>query len=862
VGDFEYDVFVSYSREDGEVVGGLVERLRRDGYTVWFDETDMPAAGGVGDCLDHALSSCRQAIICLSDDYCRKDYTQYELRLNFQLDPANLRDRTIPVIVRPLTVPVPAEIKIIPWADLTDPASFESQYRRVAASIVSKRPQPSFASAAEIRSLRRLQNADLVLVQMMRYAKELYAFVYGREISGPVPQETTELAAKLKHCRKLPVFVHMHISTIQGYAALIDYRDISLATVEPGLQALSGLSTWASQRYDVKREEEDPFEALWRQLSQEWGHDGAARLPQASYELADGWRRFTAMGAVYRGRNTEDGSPADLLLVPVPRSRAQSFVSEMERCGGGETAPLLVRARGWFEAPEAGEWGFVALGRPEAVTLQVLGERFQPLPQGLALALSAQLLRAYGQVSSASPAVAHCLFRPGNLVVDRSGVVRLRWDWSQQDPEQDGDHPATVRRREGFWFCRTDRASEEAARQGDWAAVRSVVAETLRGSGDLSGAIAQVEAAKSIDEALGVIAQAASVPADDQEILRVAVESCFEGNSLPAWLWPPRAAPAQPPPPAAPPPENLRLRCRILVDCLKAWPLGDDGVVGWQSDGRLVLLRLEDGGTVWCDAKPMRPRVAARSPEGAVAIGSWEGEVRWFADGRLQGSTRLGWTIGDIRAHQGHWLAGSWNGHLQVLGKGGEPAELLPVPDGVFCIAVSGGDDSAALSLGGVVSVYQAGERVAQTTPLRKAADMAFASGVLLVLTDEGLITVGAGGRVGKPDRLPARGALRLVTCPDTESCLLASERGHSWIIDRSETYPRGPWLPRGDVTLETARGFRRCTVASDGGGYGYWRDGARACNWAEALAASISVDGRRIVVTMPGVIEVYEDEA
>ena len=37
-GEFQYDVFLSHSSQDKEVVRDVAERLRKDGLKVWFDE--------------------------------------------------------------------------------------------------------------------------------------------------------------------------------------------------------------------------------------------------------------------------------------------------------------------------------------------------------------------------------------------------------------------------------------------------------------------------------------------------------------------------------------------------------------------------------------------------------------------------------------------------------------------------------------------------------------------------------------------------------------------------------------------------------------------------------------------------------
>ena len=356
--------------------------------------------------------------------------------------------------------------------------------------------------------------------------------------------------------------------------------------------------------------------------------------------------------------------------------------------------------------------------------------------------------------------------------------------------------------------------------------------------------------------------------------MRVAVECWLDHKDLPPWLDKleepePKPVPPVPQPPAeekiepASPlpqrPAGLYLAFKISVVSLGAWPLGADNVVVWQPDRHLAIMPV-DGGQSWRDDKPIRVRRVSLA-SGGLAIGSWEGYVRWFAEGRLMGSAAARWTIGDLQSYMGDWLAGSWNGQLQILSGDGASQPVNPAPqDGVCRIAVSRGERFATLSMRGDVSLYN-GARTGQTEPLPFAYGLAFADGILVVLTEPGLVAVEPGGRTGRPDRLPARGALRLVASPAEEKCLLVNERGQSWIVDRTGTYPRGPWLPRGDDSLVTACNFRRCIAAADGGGYVYWRDAFKVRTWPEALYATISPDGRRIIVTQPDVVEVYDED-
>ncbi|HNQ98306.1 MAG TPA: toll/interleukin-1 receptor domain-containing protein, partial [Treponemataceae bacterium] len=126
---YRYDLFISYASEDFEQARKLVTRLQQDGYRVWFDKTEMPGTGQVSGNLGQAVDDSRQFIICLSDTYCRKDYTQYELQIIFSKDPANSRNtRIVTQIAASLPEKIPDSISFVPRLDLSRQENYEQEY--------------------------------------------------------------------------------------------------------------------------------------------------------------------------------------------------------------------------------------------------------------------------------------------------------------------------------------------------------------------------------------------------------------------------------------------------------------------------------------------------------------------------------------------------------------------------------------------------------------------------------------------------------------------------------------------------------------------------------------------------------------
>lgn len=92
---FEWDVFVSYAREDKAIADALVNELKSRGITVWHDDR-LDLADPLRASIDKALLASRFGIAILSQTYFDKDWTQRELEAMFALE-KNGRKFIIPV---------------------------------------------------------------------------------------------------------------------------------------------------------------------------------------------------------------------------------------------------------------------------------------------------------------------------------------------------------------------------------------------------------------------------------------------------------------------------------------------------------------------------------------------------------------------------------------------------------------------------------------------------------------------------------------------------------------------------------------------------------------------------------------------
>src|SRR5688572_12094716 len=98
--DFKYDVFLSHSPKDTEIVRAVAERLRADGLIVWFAEWEIKARStkAVRDkMIEGGLEHSRVLVLCMSANAFGSDWAQLEAgTLRFR-DPVNNERRFIPL---------------------------------------------------------------------------------------------------------------------------------------------------------------------------------------------------------------------------------------------------------------------------------------------------------------------------------------------------------------------------------------------------------------------------------------------------------------------------------------------------------------------------------------------------------------------------------------------------------------------------------------------------------------------------------------------------------------------------------------------------------------------------------------------
>ena len=117
--EFEYDVFLSHSSSDKEIVRKIAQGLASRGVRVWFDETEIEIGGNIPSEIEKGLTHSRHVILCMPLRFFASDWSEAERSGTVFEDPANKRGRLIPLLLEDCEIPpLLAPLK---YADFREP---------------------------------------------------------------------------------------------------------------------------------------------------------------------------------------------------------------------------------------------------------------------------------------------------------------------------------------------------------------------------------------------------------------------------------------------------------------------------------------------------------------------------------------------------------------------------------------------------------------------------------------------------------------------------------------------------------------------------------------------------------------------
>ena len=154
--EFAFDVFLSHSHKDKEIVSALAERLRSDGLRVWYDDWEVRPGDSIPARIEEGLERSRVLVLCMSANAFGSDWAQLEAGTFRFRDPLNRERRFIPV--RLDDAPIKGSLAQFLYADWRLD-SREQEYTKLLAA--ARDPAPTVAEPTEDR--QQFQGAVLSL---------------------------------------------------------------------------------------------------------------------------------------------------------------------------------------------------------------------------------------------------------------------------------------------------------------------------------------------------------------------------------------------------------------------------------------------------------------------------------------------------------------------------------------------------------------------------------------------------------------------------------------------------------------------------------------------------------------------------
>ena len=140
--EYLYDVFISYSPADREwVAEWLLPRLEQAGLRVAIDYRDFIVGMPRIENIERAIANSRRTIAVLTPEWLDSEWNAFEGLLVRTLDPAALKRKLLPVLLRPCELP--ESIAALEKVDLTVERYWERQVRRLVRDVEDAIPIPA-----------------------------------------------------------------------------------------------------------------------------------------------------------------------------------------------------------------------------------------------------------------------------------------------------------------------------------------------------------------------------------------------------------------------------------------------------------------------------------------------------------------------------------------------------------------------------------------------------------------------------------------------------------------------------------------------------------------------------------------------
>jgi hypothetical protein len=133
----DFDVFISYSRQDEAWVRDwLLPQLERQGICAYVDFRHFDVGAPVLVNIERAVAHCPKTLLVLTPDWVESEWTAFEGLLLQTDDPAGLRRRVLPILLKKCKLP--KRLSIFTLADFTHRIRWEWELERVIDAIEGK----------------------------------------------------------------------------------------------------------------------------------------------------------------------------------------------------------------------------------------------------------------------------------------------------------------------------------------------------------------------------------------------------------------------------------------------------------------------------------------------------------------------------------------------------------------------------------------------------------------------------------------------------------------------------------------------------------------------------------------------------
>ena len=238
--NFMTQVFLSYSTQDKETMEKIGNSLRREGWTVWTNTTDIQTGEVFTEAINRGIEQADNLVYLLSPDAIASPYCQQELDLAVAL-----HKRIIPLLVRETDPGIfPPVLHNVQYIDLTDNVEEddyqldESQLLKILAKDAVYYNEHKVLLTKALRWQRQQNNQSILLRDHQLQSAEAWLKVaQTRTEQPPIALQAEFIAASLAQppLESIDVFI--------GYGA----TDIDFARKLNGALEMQGKITWFDQ---------------------------------------------------------------------------------------------------------------------------------------------------------------------------------------------------------------------------------------------------------------------------------------------------------------------------------------------------------------------------------------------------------------------------------------------------------------------------------------------------------------------------------------------------------------------------------------------------------------------------------------